>query len=191
MTVARHEDRPRMNRRQLLWAALIRPALGATTLVVLYFTVPMDQEISTAIVVQLIAGMVIVAGLVTWQTISISRSASPRLRAIQALASSLPLFLLLFATTYYLMANDAPESFSEPLTRMDSIYFTVTVFATVGFGDISARSQAARIVTTLQMLADLVLVGLVLRVILGAVRTGLQRQSSRSTPPPSDLPPED
>ena len=30
-----------------------------------------------------------------------------------------------------------PSSFGEPLTRSDALYFTITIFATVGFGDIN------------------------------------------------------
>ena len=37
---------------------------------------------------------------------------------------------------------------------MDSLYFSVTVFATVGFGDISAVSDAARVVVTIRMITD-------------------------------------
>ena len=47
------------------------------------------------------------------------------------------------------------SNFSQPLTRIDSVYFTVTTFATVGFGDITATTEAARLVVTGQMIADL------------------------------------
>jgi voltage-gated potassium channel len=56
------------------------------------------------------------------------------------------------------------------------LYIAVTVFSTVGFGDISAKSEAARLVVTGQMLADLIVLGLGIRVILGAVGRGRQRQ---------------
>ena len=60
--------------------------------------------------------------------------------------------------------------------RDDSLYFTVTVFSTVGFGDITATSQATRVLAILHMLADLVLVGLIVRVLLRAVQVGQRRQ---------------
>jgi len=63
------------------------------------------------------------------------------------------------------MARDRPGSFSQPLTRVDALYFAMTVFTTVGFGDIAARSQVARVVVIVQMLADLVYVGLLARVL--------------------------
>jgi voltage-gated potassium channel len=68
-------------------------------------------------------------------------------------------------------------AFTEPLGKTTALYFTVTVFATVGFGDIVPKSEAARIVTTVQMLADLVVVGLVVRVLLGAARASRERSA--------------
>ena len=56
------------------------------------------------------------------------------------------------------------------------MYFSTTIFATVGFGDITAKSQAARVVVTLQMFLDLVILGLVARLVVNAVRIGKQRR---------------
>ena len=82
----------------------------------------------------------------------------PGLRGVEALATSIPLFLLLFASTYVVMDTISASNFSEPLTRTDALYFTVTVFSTVGFGDITAKTEAARLVVTGQMIADLVII---------------------------------
>ncbi len=62
---------------------------------------------------------------------------------MEGLAFSVPLFILLFATTYYLMDHANTATFEQPLTRIDSMYFSATVFTTVGFGDITAKSQGA------------------------------------------------
>ena len=62
------------------------------------------------------------------------------------------------------------------MTRTDALYFTVTVFSTVGFGDITAKTEAARLVVTGQMIADLVVIGLAVKVIAGAVKRGRQQQ---------------
>jgi voltage-gated potassium channel len=106
----------------------------------------------------------------------ISRSARPALRAVEALATTLPLFLLLFASAYYTMAGANPANFgTHLLTRTDALYFTVTVFSTVGFGDITAASQSARLVVTAQMLLDLLALGLVVRAFASAVQSARQQ----------------
>ena len=78
----------------------------------------------------------------------------------------------MFASTYVLLSRSDPATFTEPLSRSDALYFTVTIFATVGFGDISAQTETARLVVTTQMLLDLVVLGLGIQVILGAVKRG-------------------
>jgi len=50
------------------------------------------------------------------------------------------------------------------------------VFSTVGFGDITANSEAARLVVTGQMIADLVIIGIAVKVIVGAVKGRRKRQ---------------
>jgi voltage-gated potassium channel len=152
-------------------------ATGSTVaLVVIYYLLPLNRSSTWAAVTILVVGLVLFIGLVAFQVRSIVRSQFPALRAIEALATSIPLFLLLFASVYVVMATISASNFSEPLTHTDALYFTVTVFSTVGFGDITAKSEAARLVVTSQMIADLLIIGLGLRVIVGAVTRGRQQR---------------
>ena len=110
----------------------------------------------------------------------ILRAAHPAAKAIEALTLTGPLFLLLFASTYFLMSQADGGSFNLPgLTRSDTLYFTVTVFATVGFGDIVATSHNARGLVTAQMILDLILIGAVIRAFVEAVRIA---RTSPATP---------
>ncbi len=97
------------------------------------------------------------------------------MKAFEALGLIVPFYLLLFASTYFVMERASAASFTQPLTRTDALYFSVTVFSTVGFGDIAPKSEAARVLLTVQMLGDLALLGAGARVLLGAVRRGQQR----------------
>ena len=126
-------------------------------------------------VVLFIAPLVLLAVSV-WQIRAVMRSPQPGLRGVEALAIIAPLYLLLFAVTYFLMAFDSPDTFTaEPLTRVDALYLTVTVFSTVGFGDISAASQPGRILVTIQMILNLIVLGAGVRLLTGAVETGAER----------------
>lgn len=147
----------------------------SAVIVVGYFLLPMSR-LDASLSLLLGCGLAVVTLLLWWQIREIARSPYPRIKAIGALATSVPLFLAVFATTYFLMGQADPEHFSESLTRLDSAYFTVTVFATVGFGDISPVSPAARAVATIQMLGDLVVVGLVAKTLLGAVQHSLSHR---------------
>ena len=55
------------------------------------------------------------------------------------------------------------------------------MFSTVGFGDITAKTEAARLVVTGQMITDLVVVGI--RIILGAVTRGSSGDASSAKTP--------
>ena len=152
-------------------------ALGSTVgLVAIYYLLPLDRTSIPVAVGMLAVGLLALAGLVAFQVRSILRATFPALRAVGALATSVPLFLLLFAGTYYVMGGISEANFSEPLTRTDALYFTVTVFATVGFGDIVATTEGARVVVMGQMVAGIVIIGLGARIIVDAVKRGQQRQ---------------
>ena len=174
-TDLRYEELPVRVRRRLAVRSLLRSLLVSVAIVVGYFLLPM-RNLTAASGLGLVIGLVVVALLIAWQLRAITRSPYPRIRAIGALATSVPLFLVIFATTYHLMGATQPESFSEPMSRMDAAYFTVTVFTTVGFGDIVATSEPARTVVTVQMIGNLVMVGLVARALFGAVQTNISRR---------------
>jgi hypothetical protein len=114
--------------------------------------------------------LVLIGVLAALQVRSVVRAEHPTLRAAEALAFTVPLFLLLFATAYVVLDASASDQFSESLTRTDALYFVVTVFATVGFGDIAPIGQIARMLTTAQMIGDLLLLGLVFRAMVVAVQ---------------------
>ena len=167
---------------------MLRAAGSTTALVVIYYLLPVDRSSAAVAVTILITGLVALVALIIFQVRSIVASPFPGLRAVEALATSLPLFLVLFASTYLVTATESAGSFSQPLTHTDALYFTVTVFATVGFGDITAKTETARLVVTGQMITDLVVLGLGIRIILGAVTRGQrrqrrQRQDARSAQP--------
>jgi hypothetical protein len=164
------EGLSRRRRTWLIARALLRAAVTAAVMVVLYYLLPLEPRSDTFLVFELTIGISIFVLTSAWQVSAIIRSDHPGIRAIQALAVTTPLFLLLFAATYYIMSVDDPETFSERLSRSDALYYTVTVFSTVGFGDITPGQEGARLLTTVQMLLDLVILGLGIQVIIGAVR---------------------
>jgi voltage-gated potassium channel len=159
-------------RRWLLARGLLRALATAVVLVVLYYTLPLGSLSDASLVAELSVGVAILVGVIIWQVGAIERATYPAIRATQALAVTAPLFLLIFASSYYILSADDTATFTESLSRSDALYLTVTIFATVGFGDISAQTESARLVVTVQMLLDLVILGLVLQLFLGAVKKG-------------------
>ena len=160
------------------WAVL-RAVVSIAVVVTAYYLLPFDRSSTGAAVTWLVIGLVLLIGLIAFQVRMIIRSQFPNLRAVEALATSLSLLLALFAGTYVAMAAHSAGNFGEHLTHTDALYFTVTVFSTVGFGDITAKTEAARLVVTGQMITDLVVLGIGIKIILGAVSRGLQRRQGQ------------
>ena len=169
-------------RRRLIMLALFRSLLTTAALVALYYLLPLDHLQGVPLGVLLAIGLVVLLATSAWQVWAIIGARYPAVRAIEALSAMVPLFLLLFAAAYYLMARASPASFSQHLTRTDSLYFTITIFSTVGFGDITAVSESARLVVICQMILDLLILGLGIRVVVGAVQLGRQRSQPATSP---------
>lgn len=184
MTAPRLGDLGPAERRRLIAMGLVR-ALGITVaLVTLYYIAPLNQLADFPLPASLAAWLLILIAVAVYQTRAIIRSTHPEIRAVEALAITAPLFLLLWAATYYLLAQSGPDNFTtHSLTRTDALYFSVVIFSTVGFGDIAATSQAGRLLITSQIILDLLLLGLGIRVFVGAVKLARQPQ-----PPDQETP---
>jgi hypothetical protein len=162
----------------MLVGALLRAAGSAALLVVVYYLAPLNRPLDAGTWIEFALGLVVFAVIIAYHARAIAASDAPHLRLIQAVATGLPTLLLLFAATYVLIARNDPDSFSEMLNRTGALYFTLTVFATVGFGDIAPRSDVARILTMIQMIINLATVGLIGKILFGAVDVAQQRRKN-------------
>jgi len=179
MTNVFPHDMSKVERRRFVLKGLGRAMAMTIVLVALYFVVPLEWVAGVPISVVLVIAPLVLLVVSACHIRAVMGSPQPGLRGIEALAIIAPLYLLLFAVTYFLMALDSPETFTaEPLTRVDALYLTVTVFSTVGFGDISAASQPARILVTIQMILNLIVLGAGVRLLTGAVKRGRESNAA-------------
>ena len=128
---------------------------------------------------RLTVGLVLFVIALTYEVRAVMRSGRPILRAADALALVIPIFMVVFAWTYLTLARSDPHAFSQPLERVSALYFTVTVFSTVGFGDITPVTDPARVAVMAQMLCDLIFIAVVVRLILEAARGTLGARANR------------
>jgi voltage-gated potassium channel len=172
-------------------ATLLHSAAATAVLLVAYYEAPLDRPLDAATGWLFLVALLLFAAFMAFELRSIIRSEQPRLRAFRALGVGLPLLLVIFAASYCTIAAQQPEAFSEPLNRTDGLYFTVTVFATVGFGDIAPVTETARVLVTIQMLVGLIAVGLIAKLALGAVQVAVARRAGtpdRTAEEPASLP---
>ena len=173
MTDALNQEMSRTERRRFILRGLMRGLILSLILILLYFLGPLDRIDAVPVWIILVIGPIVLLAVSVWQIRAILRSDQPGLRGIEALSIIAPLYLILFAAAYFLMARADPASFTvEELTRIDTLYFTTTVFSTVGFGDISPASESARILAMIQMILNLVVLGAGVKLLTAAVQRG-------------------
>ena len=149
---------------------------GLTTLtvvvpVVVYFALPLDRESG-----ELIALLLVITAAASLIPLSIRQaqmvltSADPLFDAMRCIVSALVFLVISFSSAYFVLAADYTEQIKGLETKLDAIYFTITILATVGFGDISATGQTARAVVSAQMVVNFAVLAVALRVITWALK---------------------
>src|SRR6476661_7233932 len=119
---------PKRERRRLAVIGLLRSSATVIALVAAYYLLPLDRLSGVSLAVSLAVGLLALTGIAAYQVRAIIRHPHSAVRAIEALAITVPLFLLLFAATYFLMAQANINNFNvHSLSRTDSLYFTITV----------------------------------------------------------------
>lgn len=151
------------------WARL-RLLIAVVTAITLYYVLPFDANgVNTKTKpVQAIVAIIVFLLLATLiaRTVRAQVLGSGREVRIQGLIFLVVLVVLFFSVLYLGMAGQ----FDGLATKTDSLYFTVSTLGTVGYGDVHATGQAARVAVTIQMVFDLVYVAALVSVISGMIR---------------------
>jgi hypothetical protein len=119
-----------------------------------YFVVPVNEKEAP---VGVLAGILLSVVAVAVVGVIIFREASRverRFRPIH-LILALEVVLVIFSFTYFVIAVNDPDQIVDLHTRLDSLYFSASTVATVGFGDVHASGQLARGLVTLQIVFNL------------------------------------
>jgi hypothetical protein len=150
-------ERPRRFQRPLL-AALASTIAGAAV------NVLSTADPGTAAIV---AGIVVAVGGAGYSVhVAIGGRNDRRFLGLALLAAAF-VIVVGFALTYVLITDRDDTAFgSEDLGYVDAVYFSLATFTTTGFGDISAASDLARAVVSLQMATTFVYAGVAVGLIV-------------------------
>ena len=172
-------ERKPMSRNQAIMTAVLAVTWAAVALAV-YYSLPLIRKPHAPVWSRLLVALAIFGVVLVLELRSIARHADPMRRAVIALSVLLPLFVLTFAWIYLTISRSNPAAFGESLSRSSALYFTITVLSTVGFGDIVPKTDPARLVTAVQMISDLTLLAVIVRLIFDVAS---RAAASRRLPP--------
>jgi voltage-gated potassium channel len=90
---AGRNELPPARRRRLVGLGLLRSLAATVMLVALYYLLPLDHIKNVPLA--LVAGLLILLAVTVWQLRAVIRARYPAVRAVEALAATVPFFLLL------------------------------------------------------------------------------------------------
>lgn len=153
----------------------------AASLVAAYYLLPAGASLPVGWWIALFAsGLVLLAAAIL---VLIARMLAAGAEArLLGMFSVLCAAIVFFAESYYLL-SPLPGQFAGLRTRTDSLYFTVTTLATVGFGDVHATGQLARAAVTLQIAFDLVFLAAAVSALVTPLRARAARRARQSGGP--------
>ena len=178
-TARRLNDLSRPDKQRALARSLVRAALSVAVLLMAYGFLPLYAATNEELIVRVIIAGIVIVGLLLWDVRAISHSEFPQLRAADSLVTGVTLLVVVFSSIYLSMSKANLEAFTEPLGRTSSMYFTMTTLTTVGYGDIVAKSNAARICVMIQMVFNVAFIGLAVK---GITFTARRRFGEKGTP---------
>ena len=170
---------------KIVFVSVCRTLLGILFIAAILVLVPARPHLNVWVPIVAIALMI---GVYIWyfrlQIRRIHKANYPQVQAAEALILVATMFLAIFAMTYDIMSGTDPGSFTEDLDRFSAFYFAVTVLATVGFGDITPVTTAARSVAMLQMAIDIAFIAVAVKIVGGAANKALAQRQTPGEPGP-------
>jgi Trk-type K+ transport system membrane component len=143
---------------------IVRSLVAMTALLVAYFVFPDSGRDNPAVGLAAVVAALTLFGFVFWRQLRRIRHAEyPLMRAAEAIFLVALVFVVLMATVASAFSASDSSTYSEPLSRLDALYYTITTLATVGFGDITPTAPETRAFTTIQIVLGVALLGAGLR----------------------------
>lgn len=157
-----------------------RLVVGTVVIVGMLLLVPEQPEPSLALPIVIAVGSTtLYVFFFVRQIRGVYKAKYPMLRAGEALILVGAMFLAIFAMIYVMLSATNPDAFTEKLDPFNAYYFALTVLATVGFGDITPSTTAARSVAMVQMAVDIAFIAVLIRIMGGAAKRTIEQRQAK------------
>jgi voltage-gated potassium channel len=165
------------------WRRLVGLTTAFALVVGLYFAVPVSGEAQRGQATRLVLCLLLLlclTAVVVWQVRV--QLAHPE-RHIDGLLLALVVGVLGFSLAFYVLEQRDPGQIAELKTRVDALYFTMSTLLTVGYGDVHAVGQTARVLVLIQMVYNAVVIasaaGLITRRMRESAETRVERREEQ------------
>lgn len=173
MRSRRHELSANEQRRIII-RTVLRVVTTLLVIIVAYALIPFDGAETWTVILIGLVGLVVIVAVAGLQLHAITIAPMPSIKAVETLGLIVPLVVFWFAAIYYALSASSSGSFDEDLNHVGAVYFSMTTLTTIGYGDISAQTDTARVLVMMQMVINVLVVGLAVRFAIVAVRRNLE-----------------
>jgi hypothetical protein len=146
--------------------------------------VPVNSQPRGGLPLRILIGTLLFAAAAALVVTQIRHAVLDPERHLDGLVNAIAVVWVLFSMTFYILSQHQPSQVDGLHTRVDALYFTASTLLTIGYGDIHAAGQAARVLILVQMLFDVVFVAGAAGVLTQQMRTRAVARASRAAESP-------
>jgi voltage-gated potassium channel len=143
-----------------------RPVLTLVGVLVAYYAFPLEwtgeSPAGTALSILGTVGGLALVGASMVKELNAVRHGEPG-RGVRVLAMLLILLVMAASLTFFLLNQIRPDEITGLRTRTDALYFTLSTMTTVGYGDVHAEGQLARVAVCVLIVFNVVVVASLVR----------------------------
>lgn len=146
--------------------------LGVLGMLLAFYTVPVNTQASAERAAISVALTLLGIAVLAWTIVTqLKRQLHRRSEDVHTLVLLLVLVAIVFALGFYILEEHYPGQLQGLATRTDALYFTMSTLTTVGYGDVHATGQIARVLVILQLIFNAVFVGALVSTVVGIIRS--------------------
>ncbi len=154
--------------------------IGLVTLIlVAYFVAPVARDINPDTVVRGIVSVLFLTLLAVGMT-QLLRMHADLAGRVDGLVVGIVVIVVFFAFGFYVLELHHPGQVTGLVTRVDALYFAMSTMSTIGYGDIHAQGQVARMLVIVQIIFDLVFVAAAASLLTARLRMVAEQRAERA-----------
>lgn len=117
----------------------------------------------------LVTGLIILVLILVQCLITVNYTSMPLWLLVLLVVNAAANLVLLFAHAYWVRSAHNCACMNTALTKLDSVYFTLTTLTTVGYGDINPETQLCRAIVSVQLVFGVVLFVIILALLVARI----------------------